>query len=296
MFYGRGAGGAPTASAVFGDVVDAARQPAHRHARIARHAHHGDRSARSTRPAPSTSSASTWPIARACSTRSPACSPPTTCQHPRRRAGGQRTRRPARVHHPRGARSRCPGDRPCAARARRRAQRRRPAACDRRLTDAVRLHSWLGAGAGLQRRAAGRPGHGRRAVRAGGLADAAPAGTSLDGRPRTYVDRAVEVMLPFVEPRPRRRRRCGRCATQAYSTFRHPAITPLVQIDHQLWVQELFHGPTLAFKDVALQLVGRCSTRCSPSAASGSRSSAQRAVTPGRRRSTRSPAANTSTS
>ena len=43
----------------------------------------------------------------------------------------------------------------------------------------------------------------------------------------------------------------------AYATFRHPAVVPLVQIDHQQWLLELFHGPTLAFKDVALQLVGR---------------------------------------
>ena len=43
----------------------------------------------------------------------------------------------------------------------------------------------------------------------------------------------------------------------AYATFRHPAVAPLVQIDHDEWLLELFHGPTLAFKDVALQLVGR---------------------------------------
>lgn len=43
----------------------------------------------------------------------------------------------------------------------------------------------------------------------------------------------------------------------SYSTFRHSAITPLVQLDHNEWVLELFHGPTLAFKDVALQVLGR---------------------------------------
>lgn len=43
----------------------------------------------------------------------------------------------------------------------------------------------------------------------------------------------------------------------AYATFRHDAVVPLVQIDHRQWLAELFHGPTLAFKDVALQLVGR---------------------------------------
>jgi threonine synthase len=44
--------------------------------------------------------------------------------------------------------------------------------------------------------------------------------------------------------------------TQAYGRFSHDAVTPLVQLDHRHWLLELFHGPTLAFKDVALQLLG----------------------------------------
>jgi threonine synthase len=46
-------------------------------------------------------------------------------------------------------------------------------------------------------------------------------------------------------------------ATESYRGFRHAAVAPLVQLDHQLWLLELFHGPTLAFKDLALQFVGR---------------------------------------
>jgi threonine synthase len=43
---------------------------------------------------------------------------------------------------------------------------------------------------------------------------------------------------------------------QAYGHFSHTAVTPLVQLDAQHWLLELFHGPTLAFKDIALQLLG----------------------------------------
>ena len=43
----------------------------------------------------------------------------------------------------------------------------------------------------------------------------------------------------------------------SYAEFNHPAIAPLVQLDTNQWLMELFHGPTLAFKDFALQLLGR---------------------------------------
>ncbi len=43
----------------------------------------------------------------------------------------------------------------------------------------------------------------------------------------------------------------------AYAGFDHPAVVPLIQLETNLFVQELFHGPTLSFKDMALQLIGR---------------------------------------
>lgn len=44
---------------------------------------------------------------------------------------------------------------------------------------------------------------------------------------------------------------------QAYATFRHPSVTPLVELEPGHFVLELFHGPTLAFKDVAMQFLSR---------------------------------------
>jgi len=71
----------------------------------------------------------------------------------------------------------------------------------------------------------------------------------------SYVDTAVAVMAPFVEGALSREELRDLCS-QAYGRFSHRAVTPLVQLDHQHWLLELFHGPTLAFKDVALQLLG----------------------------------------
>ena len=44
---------------------------------------------------------------------------------------------------------------------------------------------------------------------------------------------------------------------EAYGSFGHPAVAPLKQLDDNHWLLELFHGPTLAFKDVAMQLLAR---------------------------------------
>jgi len=72
----------------------------------------------------------------------------------------------------------------------------------------------------------------------------------------SYPDLAYEIVSPFV----------GDCIDEVdlrailhetYAEFRHPAVAPLVQLDHNQWVLELFQGPTLAFKDFALQLLGR---------------------------------------
>ena len=72
----------------------------------------------------------------------------------------------------------------------------------------------------------------------------------------SYVDTAVAVMAPFVEGVLSADELKGLCEA-AYARFAHVAVTPLVQLDHDQWLLELFHGPTLAFKDVALQLLGQ---------------------------------------
>ena len=72
----------------------------------------------------------------------------------------------------------------------------------------------------------------------------------------SYAEVAYEVMQPFVTG-------CiddvdfKAMIEDCYQEFRHPAVAPLVQLGHNEWLLELFQGPTLAFKDFALQLLGR---------------------------------------
>jgi threonine synthase len=71
-----------------------------------------------------------------------------------------------------------------------------------------------------------------------------------------YPQLALKIIEPFV----------GDCIprddleamlAETYAEFRHDAVAPMVQVASNQWVLELFHGPTLAFKDFALQLLGR---------------------------------------
>ncbi|HEX8803056.1 MAG TPA: threonine synthase, partial [Acidimicrobiales bacterium] len=73
---------------------------------------------------------------------------------------------------------------------------------------------------------------------------------------RPYAAVAADVAWPYVEGSVERAALDAMVA-EAYATFAHPDVCPLVEVEPGLWVAELFHGPTLAFKDVALQLVGR---------------------------------------
>lgn len=71
-----------------------------------------------------------------------------------------------------------------------------------------------------------------------------------------YAQLAFNVMYPFVEGEiPEDDFRS--MVEETYAVFDHSAIAPLVQLDANEWVMELFRGPTLAFKDFALQLLGR---------------------------------------
>ena len=70
-----------------------------------------------------------------------------------------------------------------------------------------------------------------------------------------YAELATRVMAPFVAGSLTEAELSELCQA-AYGRFSHTAVTPLVQLDQQHHVLELFHGPTLAFKDVALQLLG----------------------------------------
>ena len=71
-----------------------------------------------------------------------------------------------------------------------------------------------------------------------------------------YEDVVLEVLLPFVGDT-FKREHLSELIEESYASFRHPERCPLVELAPQLFMLELFHGPTLAFKDFALQVVAR---------------------------------------
>jgi len=73
---------------------------------------------------------------------------------------------------------------------------------------------------------------------------------------RSYAEVAVEVIRPFLGDSVASAD-LARMAREAYGNFRHPAVAPLTQLGVNTFALELFHGPTLAFKDLAMQLLAR---------------------------------------
>lgn len=69
----------------------------------------------------------------------------------------------------------------------------------------------------------------------------------------SYQELAFRIIAPFADDIPGDD--LQKLINRSYATFRHPEITPLIE-KNGLHILELFHGPTLAFKDVALQLLG----------------------------------------
>ena len=91
------------------------------------------------------------------------------------------------------------------------------------------------------------------------LPDAWPkfdAGTIAGFAGRSYSEVAVDIMRPFVDGAIEDFD-LARMAREAYGGFRHPAVAPLVQLGVNNFLLELSYGPTLAFKDLAMQLLAR---------------------------------------
>jgi threonine synthase len=73
---------------------------------------------------------------------------------------------------------------------------------------------------------------------------------------QSYIDVAQTVLSPFIDGEISAPDFHG-MLTRSYDAFRHPSVCPLIQMDDNLFVLEVFHGPTLAFKDIAMRLLGQ---------------------------------------
>lgn len=71
-----------------------------------------------------------------------------------------------------------------------------------------------------------------------------------------FTDIAFHLFRKFIDPLEISDLELKEIVQKSFSTFSHPKVTPLVKLADDLWILELFHGPTFAFKDVALQVLG----------------------------------------
>ncbi|CAK5269921.1 unnamed protein product [Mycena citricolor] len=85
---------------------------------------------------------------------------------------------------------------------------------------------------------------------------ALPADWQTKWKSYSFVDLSVAVLSLYISPDEITTSDLRALVEKSYSTFRHPDVTPLKKLDDKRFVLELFHGPTFAFKDVALQLLG----------------------------------------
>jgi len=72
----------------------------------------------------------------------------------------------------------------------------------------------------------------------------------------SFVDLSVAILSLYISPEEISKEELRALVEKSYSTFRHPDVTPLHKLNDKTYILELFHGPTFAFKDVALQLLG----------------------------------------
>jgi threonine synthase len=83
-----------------------------------------------------------------------------------------------------------------------------------------------------------------------------PANWRSEWKDYSFVDLSVAVLSLYISSEEISTRELRTLVEKSYATFRHPDVTPLHKLDDKTFVLELFHGPTFAFKDVALQLLG----------------------------------------
>ncbi|CCM04479.1 uncharacterized protein FIBRA_06659 [Fibroporia radiculosa] len=72
----------------------------------------------------------------------------------------------------------------------------------------------------------------------------------------SFADLAVDILSLYISPLEISRAELAALVDRSYRSFRHPEVTPLAKLDDKTYILELWHGPTFAFKDVALQLLG----------------------------------------